>query len=71
MVFRVAYRDYWSGQEKGIDIIAKSKAQAYDIAVYEAIPAIEGTMPYSAWVKSVTYQNGKYRQFNTSEGNAY
>lgn len=59
------------GEEKGICIAARSKAQAYDKAFYERIPEIEGSVPYSAWVHSVTYQNGNSRIFNTSEGNAY
>ena len=57
--------------EKGIDVLAHSKAEAYDKAVFEAIPAREGETPYSAWVYSVTYNNGNQRFFNTSEGNAY
>lgn len=56
---------------KGIDVVAKNKADAYDKAVYELIPEKEGSCPYSAWVHSVTYNNGNYRTFNTSEGNPY
>ena len=52
-------------------VCAKNKAEAYDKAVYEEIPKIEGELPYSAWVASVTYQNGNYRAFNTFEGNPY
>ena len=59
------------GEVKKVDVIAKSKANAYDIAFYEVIPSLEGTTPYSAWVDSVTYQNGNVRYFNTCEGNAY
>lgn len=69
MTYHIRYRTYWTGQEKGIDVWASNKYLAYDKAVYEAIPAVEGCMPYSAWVASVTYQNGNYRTFNTSEGN--
>ena len=69
--YYVKYRDYQTGTEKGIDVLASSKADAYDKAVYEAIPAREGSCPYSAWVSSVTYNNGNYKRFNTSEGNPY
>lgn len=56
---------------KGIMVASTSKADAYDQAVYEAIPAKEGKHPWSAWVHSVTYQNGNYRTFNTFSGNPY
>lgn len=65
---------YWveyrlcGSEAKGLQVIANTKADAYDIAVYDLIPQLEGEMPYSAWVTSVTYNNGNYRQFNTFEG---
>lgn len=68
MVYRVEYN--LMGR-KAVDVIAKSKYEAYDKAVFEVIPKIEGELPYSAWVASVTYQNGNYRTFNTFEGNPY
>lgn len=58
-------------QEKGIAVLARNKADAYDKAVYDEIPKIEMQLPYSAWVTSVTYNNGNCRYFNTSEGNPY
>ena len=67
----VKYRAYASGEVKGIDIIASNKVEAWDTAVYKAIPKVEGEMPYSAWVYSVTYQNGNYKTFNTFEGMPY
>ena len=51
-----------------IDVIAGNKWDAYMKAVYEAIPEREGELPYSAWVDSVTYQNGNCKHFNTFEG---
>lgn len=57
--------------EQGIQISARNKAEAYIKAFYEEIPKIEGELPYSAWVSSVTYNNGNCHYFNTSEGNAY
>lgn len=55
----------------GIDVLARDKASAYDKAVNEAIPEKYGEHPYSAWVVSVTYQNGNRRQFDTMEGKPY
>ena len=70
--YRVKFKFYKWDTERHIDVSAKSKADAYDKAVWEKIPnAYKGEFPYSAWVYSVTYQNGNYRRFNTSEGNAY
>ena len=56
---------------RGIGFLAKDKYDAYDKATYELIPEKEGSIPYSSWVYSVTYNNGKVHYFNTSEGNAY
>lgn len=71
MAYYVEYKMYSADQVKGICVGARNKAEAWDRAVYEAIPAAEGEVPYSAWVASVTYQNGNYRRFNTFEGNPY
>lgn len=69
-VYTVRYNLF--GQKRQfVDVLAENKYQAYDIAVYEKIPEIEGELPYSAWVSSVTYQNGNYREFNTFEGLPY
>ena len=68
--YTVEYRI--AGNEvKSISFLAKNKFDAYDKAVYELIPQNEGETPYSAWVSSVTYQNGNCRYFNTFEGNPY
>ena len=56
---------------KGICVPARNKKEAYDIATYEMIPEIEGTIPYSSWVASVTYNNGNYKKFNTYSGLPY
>lgn len=56
--------------EKGIGFLAKNKKDAY----YKAIDKIEekeGHIPYSAWVYSVTYQNGKHQVFKTNEQNPF
>jgi hypothetical protein len=68
--YYVEYR-LFGQRQTGVNVGAKSKAEAYDKAVYELIPRIEGELPYSAWVASVTYQNGNYRQFNTFDGKPY
>lgn len=52
---------------KIIDVVASSKAEAYDKAVYETIPEKEGRIPYGAWVRSVTYKNGNHKVFNTCD----
>lgn len=67
----VKYRLHEYAEEKGIDLLATSKADAYEKAVFEEIPKREGEIPYSAWVDSVTYQNGNQRFFNTNEGKPY
>ena len=66
--YYVSYKMFNVDRVRGIDVLASSKAEAYDMAVYTLIPQKEGEPPYSAWVKSVTYNNGNYRQFNTFEG---
>lgn len=53
---------------KRVSLPAKNKWDAYDKAVFDLIPAIEGTTPYSAWVFSRTYRNGREQIFNTFEG---
>ncbi len=70
-VYHVRYKMHPWDLDEGIDILACNKEEAYDYAVYEAIPDDHGSLPYSAWVESVTYQNGNCRNFNTSEGNPY
>lgn len=69
--YYVNYRMYGTGEVKGIQIPARNKEEAYDVATYEKIPEIEGTIPYSSWVESVTYNNGNVKYFNTCEGLAY
>lgn len=71
MTYRVCYKLFSAGEVKGIDVAARSKAEAYEKATYNKIPEREGEVPYSAWVESVTYQNGNYREFNTFSGNPY
>lgn len=71
MTYYVKYRMHDAAEEKGVCVAADNKREAYDMAVYEAVPLVEGRPPYSAWVSSVTYQNGNCRRFNTCEGLPY
>lgn len=69
-VYTVRYNLF--GQHRDfIDVLAKNKEEAYDKAFFEEIPKIEGSLPYSAWVEAVTYNNGNHRDFNTFEGKPY
>lgn len=70
-VYCIEYKMYSADHVHGIDLLARNKADAYDKAVYELIPQRTGELPYSAWVASVTYQNGNHKRFNTGEGNPY
>lgn len=69
--YYIRYKMSQHGEVQGIGTLAKTKADAYDKAVYEVIPQKEGGCPYSAWVSSVTYSNGNCKHFNTFEGNPY
>lgn len=69
--YYVKYKMYSADKAHGIQSPAENKIDAYEKAVYTLIPEKEGGIPYSAWVHSVTYNNGNYREFNTFEGNPY
>ena len=69
--YYIHYTMHQNGEVKGIQAPAENKAEAYDKAVYELILKKEGSIPYSAWVSSVTYNNGNYKTFNTHEGKPY
>lgn len=69
--YYVEYKMFFADSVKGIGLLAKNKQDAYTRATYDEIPKSEGSTPYSAWVASVTYSNGKTKVFNTFEGNPY
>lgn len=69
--YYVNYRSWQCGEVKGVMAMASNAGDAYMLAVYEEIPKIEGRIPYSAWVVSVTYNNGRCHYFNTCEGLPY
>ena len=67
----VEYKMYNADRIHGIQTPAENKIDAYEKAVYDLIPKKEGGIQSSAWVSSVTYSNGRYREFRTFEGNPY
>lgn len=69
--YTVKYRESIGSEVQYIVTLADNKEGAYFKATYEEIPKIIGGVPYSSWVEGVTYQNGNYKVFCTSEGNAY
>lgn len=70
--YYVNYNMRSCAETQGMQIIANNKYDAYDKAVYEEIPKKHGgAFPYSAWVSSVTYNNGNYKTFNTFEGKPF
>ena len=69
--YTVEYKLHRADQVHRISFLAENKEDAYDKAVYDKVPKLTGEYPYSAWVYSVTYQNGGYRRFNTHEGMPY
>ena len=70
--YTVAYKPNGAYEtQRSIIVLANTKQEAWDKAVFEAIPELEGGMPYSAWVERVTYNNGRVKEFNTCEGLPY
>lgn len=67
----VRYRMNRGGKVKEIEIPANSKVDARAIALFEAIPSTEHNPPYSAWVASVTFDNGNHKEFDTNEYKPY
>lgn len=69
--YYIKYKMHSADSVKGLQVLADSKRWAYMNAVYVDIFEREGSLPYSAWVVSVTYNNGNRREFNTFEGMPY
>ena len=67
-IYNVEYKMYDAGEVLRISVTASTKLEAYNTAMYDAIPKQEGGQAYSAWVGSVTLKNGELREFNTFEG---
>ena len=70
-LYRVDYKMYEYDKVHEVYILAYNKADAYDIAVFETIPMVTGSIPYSAWVTNREYKNGIVVWFNNHEGNPY
>lgn len=62
--YYIAFRMYWYSKQEGIAVPASNKVEAYQKAVYELIPMLKGSQPFSARVSSVTYQNGNVKYFS-------
>lgn len=71
MKYTVNYIMFFGDSTKTIPVNATNKIAAYDQATYKAIPEKEGSIPYSVWVNSVCYNNGRVRTFNTFSGKPY
>lgn len=70
--YLVKYKMYSADDEKNIYVRANGKEDAYETAVYSAIPEKENDeFPYSAWVYGFETKEGKLHRFNTCEGLAY
>ena len=69
--YTVAYCLFQFDKEREIQVEAQGKEDAYNVAVYGAIPQIEGTHPYSAWVKNAIQKNGGIHEFYTFEGKRF
>lgn len=69
--YTVEFTTHGGGEVHRISFLAENKQDAWCRAVFEEIPKLTGEQPYSAWVASVTYNNGNYRAFNTFEGKPY
>ena len=67
----VSYKMRKSSDVDHVYVYTLSKEEAYDYAVYEIIPDLEGILPYSAWVQEIHYLNGRIHVFNTHEGKPY
>lgn len=70
--YNVCYKMYGCDETHDVTVSADNTQEAYVKATYGEIPATEGTLPYSSWVESVTYANGKHHSFpRNMEGHAY
>lgn len=65
--YTIEYKEHSSDEVKSINVSANNKEDAYEKAVFDIL----GGTPYSAWVSSVAYSNGKCKMFNNFEGNPY
>ena len=65
----IEYKLYSSDKIHNLNVYASSCEDAYEKAIdYLYVAKL---FPYSIWVSSVTYNNGKHKQFNNFEGKPY
>lgn len=69
--YSISYKMNEFDEIKRIRVTADNKEDAYDTAVFDEIPAVENSYPYSAWVSTVYFKNGDCKDFNTCEGMPY
>ena len=67
MIYTVEYIEHESAPVQTVSVYAKNKEDAYVKAYFDVLQG----QPYSAWVASVQYNNGKVRLFNTFSGKPY
>lgn len=70
-LYGVEYKLYERDRVRTIPVMASNKAEAWELATFEKIPAREKEPPFSAWVKAVVYKSGKVKHFSTFEGKPY
>lgn len=68
--YTIAYKMYQADAVNHMEVEAVNKYNAYDIADSDIWEKGEG-MPYSMWVESVTYANGRIKEFYTFEGKPF
>ena len=66
-LYRVEFKEHEASKVRRTVVTARNVREAYDKAYYDKL----GGRPYSAWVDSVIYSNGKERFFNNFEGKPY
>lgn len=69
--YTVEYKMRSAGEVRVMSVHAKNKEEAYDRATYDLIPLVENEHPFSTWVASRIYENGREQRFNTFEGKPY
>ena len=69
--YTIAWKGYEADKVHYSKVEAANKGDAYFYAQFDVIPRRNnGRLPYSAWVVSVTYKNGRTKDFPRAiEGN--
>lgn len=69
--YLVEYKMHSAGEVKTMSVHAKNKEEAFERATFDLIPLVELEHPFSSWVASRIYENGRVQRFNTFEGKPY